>query len=370
MTMRSCLISAAEPSGDAIAAGILSELYARRPDHLWTGCQGPHMRAVGVPDFDVKAQVSRLSAAGLVELIPRLPALFAARSGLQRALKSRPRVAIFVDAPDFHLPLAKRSRALGVPTIVVVPPQWWAWRPGRLELMHQYADLVLCLFEFEVAPLRARGIPAHWIGHPAATLLSEAPPPTDNEPVDLHITVMPGSRPAQVRRALGPMCNGVQAALQKTGKTARIEVPWRLRSSPPRIQGVSFVTESGCDVLKRSDLALVAAGTATLEAAALGVPSIITATAHPLTAAIARPLLRSEHLGLPNVLLKEEVVVELHQELHRDKIGAVLCPMLNELRAARQSADSIRERLRPVLGPPGFGRRAATFIEPLIAADA
>jgi len=121
--------------------------------------------------------------------------------------------------------------------------------------------------------------------------------------------------------------------------------------------------------LARSDLALVAAGTATLEAAVLGVPTVITAVAHPLTAAIARPLLRGKHLGLPNILLREQVVVELRQELDPDKLSAVLSPMITELPAARQRAHGIRERLRPILGAPGFAERAADFIEPLIAND-
>ncbi len=370
MSSRTCLISAAEPSGDHLAAGILKEVSARHPQLSWVGCQGPAMAAVRGVEFRAAAQVSQLSAAGLLELLPRLPALFAARRGLQDLLRASPELAIFVDAPDFHLPLAARARDHGIPTVVVVPPQWWAWRPGRLAAMHRYADLVLCLFDFEVNPLRARGVAAHWIGHPAADLLTRVRPPLSGETGSLRIALLPGSRPSEVQRYLQPMVVGVRTALKQVGRSAVIEVPWRLERQPPSLPGVHFQRAPGPTVLERSDLALVAAGTASLEAAALGVPMVIAAAAHPVTAAIARPLLRDQALGLPNILLNEQVVTEVHQDLRPDSLSAALSPLIDEPGAARRRAVAIRERLRPHLGLPGFAARAAEFIEPLVTSRA
>jgi len=166
------------------------------------------------------------------------------------------------------------------------------------------------------------------------------------------------------------MVAGVRTALEKTGKSAQIEVPWRLEGQPPTLPGVLFQRTSGPAVLERSDLALVAAGTASLEAAALGVPMVIAAAAHPITAAIARPLLKGRPLGLPNILLNDEVVMEVHQDLRSDSLSAALTPLIAEPDAARRRADTIRERLRPRLGLPGFAARAAQFIEPLVTSHA
>ena len=369
MIQSTCLLTAAEPSGDALAAGMLEELHIRHPTWAWLGCQGPMMAAVASADHEAVARVSDLSAAGFIEVIPRLPALIAARRQLRAVLEDGPKVAIFVDAPDFHLPLAAQARALGVPTVLVVPPQWWAWRPRRLDSIQLHADLVLCLFAFEVNPLRARGVAAHWIGHPAATLFNKERPTSSNEARPLRIALLPGSRPSEVRRSLSAMCAGVDLALRRTARTARIEVPWRLPTSPPVIAGVEFLRGTGPEILHRADIAVVAAGTATLEAAALGVPNIITATAHPLTAAIARPLLKDQPLGLPNILLKGRVIPELHQNLAPHRIAALIEPLIAEPKAAQQRADAIRQRLRPLLGEPGFAARAAGFIEPLVAGN-
>ena len=188
------------------------------------------------------------------------------------------------------------------------------------------------------------------------------------EEQELRIALLPGSRSFEVRRNLGSMCAGVREALRCTGQAARMQVPWRLNSPPPSIPGVEFVREAGPSVLERSDLALVAAGTATLEAAALGVPTVITAAAHPVSALLARRFLNTPFLGLPNILLQERVITELHQDLTPAKISAALAPLIANLPAAKTRAEKIRQRLHPILGAPGLGARAASYIEPMVCA--
>ena len=369
VTASPSILSAAEASGDRIAAGILAHLARREPQLRWTGCWGSAMAADCQAPFDPLGDVSDLSASGAVELIPHLPALLRARMRLQAALDRQPDLAVFVDAPDFHLPLAARARRQGIPTVLVVPPQWWAWRPRRLQTMGAHADLVLCLFRFEVEPLRAQGVAAHWIGHPAAVLLEpqvELRSPTPDE--TLKVAILPGSRPAEVRRYLRPFLAGLQLALGSTGRRAEVTVPWRLASAPPKVEGVSFRRSEGAVVLAQADLALVAAGTATLEAAAVGVPTVIAAAANPVTAAIARRLLRKRRLGLPNILLNDDVIPELQQDLHPQRLAAALAPLLDDPNGARRQAALVRQRLRPYLGKPGFGARAADCISGLLQA--
>jgi lipid-A-disaccharide synthase len=362
-----CILSAAEPSGDRIAAGILTKLRRHRPQLRWRGCAGDAMTAVPGAGFEPLAAVSDLSASGLVEVLPRLPAVLRARRKLQATLRDGAALAVFVDAPDFHLPLAALAREQGIKVVLVVAPQWWAWRPGRLQQISRCADLVLCLFRFEVAPLRAAGVAAHFIGHPAAPLLQQqVAPRAPQQRGALRIAVLPGSRPSEVARYLRPFVAGLQQATATGGLEAELIVPWRLPASPPPLPGVRFVREEGRAVLADADLALVAAGTATLEAAALGVPTVIAAAAHPITAAVARRLLRTDRLGLPNILLDGDVIRELHQDLRPARIAEAVAPILADPVAAHERAAGIRQRLVPVLGPPGFAARAAGEISQLL----
>jgi len=362
-----CILSAAEPSGDRIAAGILAHLQQDRPQLRWRGCAGDAMSAVPGSCFEPLAAVSDLSASGLIELLPRLPSLFRARRKLEGALRGGAALAVFVDAPDFHLPLAALARQQGIPTVLVVAPQWWAWRPSRLRQITRCADLVLCLFRFEVAPLRAAGVAAHFVGHPAAALLQQqVRPGGSSQRRSRRIAVLPGSRPSEVARNLRPFVAGLQQATARAGLEAELVVPWRLPAAPPTLQGVRFLRQEGRAVLAGSDLALVAAGTATLEAAALGVPTVISAAANPITAAVARQALNTARLGLPNILLGEDAIPEVHQDLRPARLAQAVAPILADPIAAQKEAAQIRQRLRPVLGPPGFAARAASEIGQLL----
>lgn len=355
------ILSAAEPSGDALAGPVLSELARRRPDLRWTGFGGASMR--GVPTFDPLGDVADLSAAGLVEILPSLPRILRAGTRLRRAIGTGPPIAVFVDAPDLHLPLAREARAGGARTVQFVAPQVWAWRPGRARFLARHFDLVLCLFRFEVQGLLGSGVRAAWVGHPLADRLAgpEVPRGAEGTPV---LAVLPGSRPAEIARHLGPFVAAAHAAL--AGRGGEIVVPWRLAARPPALRGVRFETAAGIDVLRRADVALVAAGTASLEAAALGVPQLAAVRVHPASAAIARRLLRTRWVALPNVLLGDQVVPEHVQDL--SGVARGLAAMLDDLPSARERAVDVAARLREVLGPPGFALRVADSLGPSLPA--
>jgi lipid-A-disaccharide synthase len=376
------LFTVAEPSGDRLAAPILAELAKTGRALSWTGVAGPEMReraAEGRISYTPVGEVAELSASGLIELLPSLHRVLRVRQRLLRVLKRRPPVAVFVDGPDLHLPLMLRARVAGIRTIGIVAPQTWAWRPGRVDLLRRAADLVLCLFRFEVDPLRAAGVAARWIGHPAADLALpwELPGVPGREP-DLGVArapailaILPGSRPEAARRLLQPLVAAAQVLVESvaasgTRERPRIVVPWRLPAAPPRIAGVEFSADSGPAVLRRARAALVAAGTATLEAAVLGVPVVAVAAAHPVTAAVASRLLRVPFLSLPNLLLGREAIPEFRQQVDAAPIAAALQPAFLEVRSARAQARALADELQTLLGPPGYARRAAECILPLL----
>jgi lipid-A-disaccharide synthase len=351
------LFTAAEVSGDRLGGSVLSALAALRPDLRWRGVGGPAMAASGV--FDAFGDVDRLGGAGLVELLPRLPALAAARRTLLAAIADAPPLAVFVDAPDLHLALARRSRRLGVPTALLVVPQFWAWRPGRRQEVAAAATLALCLFRHEVAPLRRLGVAAFWVGHPAADL-EPVPPGARRSP---RLALLPGSRRSEIARHLRPFV----AAARALGCTD-VEVAWRPVDAPPSMDGVRFTRDSGPSLLARADVALVAPGTATLEAALLGVPTVVAGGLHPVSARVARRLLRVPTVALPNLLLGREVLPEVLQDLHVERLTAALGPLFADLASARERALALADELRPAVGSPGFGARAAARLLPLLEA--
>ena len=355
------LLTAAEVSGDQLAGPVLAELAIRRPELTWTGFGGACMQRA--PAFRPLGDVRDLSGAGLVELLPTLPRLLRGRARLARALRRRPRLAVFVDAPDLHLPLARRARRAGVRTVQLAAPQFWAWRPGRARFLAEHLDLVLCLFAFEARRLMRAGARAVHVGHPLADRLAApgppAPPRRSAGPV---LAVLPGSRPSEVGRHLEPFVRAARGAL--AGRAGEIVVPWRLATPPPPLAGVRFDPRPGADVLAEADAALVAVGTATLEAAALGTPTIAAARLHPATFAVARRLLRTRWTALPNVLLGERAIPEHLQDL--GGLRGDLRRLLDEPAEAAERADDVARRLRAELGPAGFAPRVADCLLPLL----
>jgi len=371
------VFTAGEVSGDRLGASVLAAIQRDRPSWSWTGFGGDEMRRLSC--FESLGRVEELSGAGGVELLPALPRLLRGRRCLEAALSEKPALAVFVDAPDLHLPLARRARRRGTRTVLVVAPQTWAWRAGRRERLGEAADLVLCLFPFEVEPLRRAGIAAHWIGHPAVELvLDRMNQPQGSRPLQSGsapvIALFPGSRPHEVRRHLGPMVSAARLVLASHGSgvgaalRGRMLVPWRLGSPPPHMDGVEFVDESGPRVLQRVDAALIAAGSATLQAAMLAVPSVVVANLHPVTAALARRWIRSPWLALPNILLGEQAVPEIVQDLRPSRLAEELQLCLGA--DARVEADDLSGRLAAALGPAGFAERASSYILPMLGQGA
>lgn len=354
--MTAPVFTVGEPSGDGLAGPVLAAIAASRPELRWSGVGGPHMAGTGT--HDPLADVDTLGGAGLVELVPRLPSILRTRRRLTKALDALPPLAVFVDAPDLHLPLARRARERGIRTALLVVPQFWAWRPRRVETIGAAADLALCLFQHEVSPLRQRGLAAFWVGHPVGAL-PLATPPARGRPT---LALLPGSRPSEVSRHLAPFVAAARAL------DCSIEVAWRLPADPPQIDGVRFRRDPGVDVLASADVALVAAGTATLEAAILGVPTVVAARLHPVTAAVARRALRVEHVALPNLLLGEAALPEVLQDLSVGRLVAALRPLVRDPSGARQRAVTTSARLRRLVGGGAFAPRAAERILALLDA--
>ena len=320
MTPPQILISAGEASGD-LHAGRLVRALRERTGAVLFGLGGPHMREAGV---ELIAESREVSVLGITEILHRLPQLSRVfRKLLAAERERRPALAILVDFPGFHLRLARRLQARGVPNVYFISPQFWAWRPWRVRLVRRRFALVLCIFPFEVDFFRKAGVNAEYIGHPLVGAVRPSMGRADFaarwglDPAKPILTLLPGSRPSEVERHLPVMLEAckriasgrsVQFALAAAPGMAAGDFGGALASS-----GVRLVENATYDALAAADAAVVTSGTATVEAALLGVPMVVVYRVSRATALLAKPLVRTPYFAMPNLIAGRRVVPELIQ---------------------------------------------------------
>jgi lipid-A-disaccharide synthase len=242
-------------------------------------------------------------------------------------LRDRPDVFIGVDAPDFNLGLERTLREAGVPTVHFVCPSIWAWRAGRARTIARSADLVLCLFPFEPELLQRHGVRAAYVGHPLADAIPAQPPRQQARArlgLDAEaptLAVLPGSRRSEIQYiAPALLAAAAQLLRERPALQAVLPVapglrpliePLAARFGHPSLR---LVDGRSHEVLAACDVALVASGTATLEAALYKCPMVIAYRMHPLSWALMKRMALQPWVGLPNILCGEFAVPELIQE--------------------------------------------------------
>ena len=280
--MPKILVSAGEASGDLYASLVVEELRRLDPRMEFFGCTGPRLRTAGVRTV---VDAASLAVVGLLEVVAHIPRIHGEyRKLLAAAREQRPSLAILTDSPDFHLRVARRLHAQGVPVVYLVAPQAWAWRKGRVKQMRRDLTRLFCIFPFEEAFFRGEGVNATYIGHPLARLVK--PTLSRDEFFRKHrlapgrplISVLPGSRRGEAARHLPALIDAagrlyrdqaVNLVLPASATTGAAFFEERVGGSPIRvIEGESW------DAMAHSDLALAASGTVTVEAALLGTPMV------------------------------------------------------------------------------------------------
>ena len=337
--MKRIAIIAGEASGDLLAARLILALRQRCPALQFEGIAGVEMQAAGCHSL---FPLEKLSVMGLVEVLVHLPELLSIRKQLfERWRDNPPDLFIGVDAPDFNLPLAAKLHAIGIPTVHYVSPSVWAWRAKRVRKMRGNIDLMLTLFPFEVDFYHEHGITAEFVGHPLA---DEIEPQIDRQRVRQSlnlpeaaplITLMPGSRQSELAfhaQLFVEAANQVATELPEalflvplTTKETRALFEAALKSHADKSLRVRILFGHARDALAASDLALVCSGTATLEAALLRCPMIITYRLSAFSAWVYKKLRYLTWVGLPNILLGRLVVPELLQDdATPEKLSAAL----------------------------------------------
>ena len=361
------MIVAGEVSGDIHGGNMLRELLVIRPEVQAFGVGGDRLVANGLKAV---ATTDELAHMGLVEVVRELPRI---RRLMQRlvveARDRRPALAVLVDSPDFNLRLAARLRSLGIPVVLFVSPQLWAWRRGRVRKVRRLSREVLCILPFEVRFYHEHGVPARYVGHPLVDEIARAGlADQPSAPRDGRLGLLPGSRAMEVRQLLPVMLEAARRLPPDTvDELVLVEAPGMgaevdrvLAASVPDARLRRVRGEERRRDLAACTLAWTASGTATLECALLGVPMVVGYRLQSLSYALARILVRVPHVALVNLIAGRRVAPELLQaDWEPGRLAAVTRQLLGDgIDAQRDALGAVRERL----GGPGASRRAAEAI--------
>ena len=369
--MARILIVAGEASGDRLGGMLLREVKEVAPHHSFVGVGDWELEAQGV---ELLVRSHELDVVGGLEAVSRLPRLYYAYTMLKDLILSRKVDALLlIDYPGMNLKLAQLARSVGLPVVYYVSPQIWAWRPGRIKRIRRSVNLMLVILPFEEEIYRRAHVPVAYVGHP---LLDVVKPkmgrgdfrrlyglPLDGELVAL----LPGSRKQELDYLLEGMVRAAEILAKVRGTAFVLPVAPTLSLEDVEARWSRLVKDRdiNCVIMQgdtysavaAADAALVASGTATLEAALLGTPQVLVYRVNPVTYAIGKRLVRVKWLSLVNIILGAQVIPELVQSKAKAPIMAREIETL--LDGGGEEMGREMARLRDILGPPGASARAA-----------
>ena len=355
---------AGEASGDALGARLMAVLRSRQADIAFAGVGGERMAAQGLVSL---FPIQNLAVMGFLEVLPRLRQL---RQRLRETAadieKRRPDVVVTIDSPGFTLRLLAAIRGLGVKRVHYVAPQAWAWREGRVRHYPGLWDQLLCLLPFEPEFFARHGLPATFVGHP---VLESGADTGDSarfraqhniDPAARILIVMPGSRRTEVSRLLpilGETLRRMPDVVPVVPVAALVADAVRGGTQDWVRQPILVTAESEkFDAFAASAAALTKSGTSTLELAMARVPMVVTYRVNPLSAAIARWLIKVRYASIINLIAGSEVIPELIQDACTpDRLATTVQRLLHDPVAAeaqRSACGSVLKMLRPGTGLP------------------
>lgn len=335
-------IVAGETSGDILGAGLIRALKSQMPDARFVGVAGPRMQEAGCETW---YEMEELAVMGIVEVLGRLPRLLSIRRDLtQRFTELAPDVFVGIDAPDFNITLEGRLKARGIRTIHYVSPSVWAWRQKRVFKIGRATDLVLAFLPFEKAFYDKFNVPCRFIGH---TMADAMPLQPDKLAARAHLGIaperhclalLPGSRGAEVEMLSADFLRSAQRLRQRYPDLAvlvplvnakRREQFERIKQETAPELDVHLLDGQAREAMIASDAALLASGTAALECMLAKCPMVVGYRMKPFTFWLAKRLVKTPWVSLPNLLAGRELVKELLQEeCTPDKLAAALLPWL------------------------------------------
>lgn len=348
---------AGETSGDILGAGLIRELKARVPDARFVGVAGPLMQAEGCESW---YEMEELAVMGIVEVLGRLRRLLQIRSDLtQRFTELQPDVFVGIDAPDFNITLEGNLKKQGIRTIHYVSPSVWAWRQKRVFKIGRATDLVLAFLPFEKAFYDRFAVPCRFIGHTMADAMPLNPDKNAaRETLGIAagakcLALLPGSRGAEVDMLSADFLRTAQL-LRKRWPALEVVVPLvnaKRREQFEKIKveiapelHVHLLDGKAREAMIASDAALLASGTAALECMLAKCPMVVGYRMKPFTFWLAKRLVKTDYVSLPNLLAGRELVKELLQnECEPLGLASALEPLLEDGAVSHQMHDTFRD---------------------------
>jgi lipid-A-disaccharide synthase len=375
MPEKQILISSGEASSDMYAARLVTALRERTQARFF-GMGGPRMAEAGV---ELIADYHEVAVVGIAEVLHKIPSVIGVQNRLKReALRRHAALAILVDSPGTHLGVARRMKQTGVKVGYFIGPQVWAWRAGRVRIVKRRVNQMVVIFPFEEKIYCDAGVLVTFVGHPLVDVVKASM--TRAEFAALHnldankpiVTILPGSRPSEIRQNYGRILEACER-LHRTNN----EIQFVLAAAPnltsdffspyassavemKQVRGATY------DALAAADCAIVASGTATIEAALLGTPMVVIYRVRPLSAFILRRMIRTPFFSMVNLIAGRRVVTELIQDdFTPEAVESEVRRLLDSPGTTSEMRASLAE-VRAKLGPGGAIERAADIFAQML----
>lgn len=375
MTEKNILISAGEASSDMYAARLATALRARTGAKFF-GMGGPRMAEAGV---ELVADYHEVAVVGIAEVLHKIPTVIGVQNRLKREAKRRnAALAILVDSPGTHLGVARRLKQIGVPVGYFIGPQIWAWRPGRVRTVKRRVNRMVVIFPFEEKIYRDAGVPVNFVGHPLVDVVRPTKTRAEfaalykldpNKPI---VCILPGSRQNEIRQNHGTIA---EACVRLSRGDKKIQF---VLAAAPNLKPDFFASYARADIdiklvqgatydaLSAADCAIVASGTATIEAALLGTPMVVVYRVSSLSAFILRRMIRTPFFSMVNLIAGRSVVPELIQDDFTPAAVEAQIRSLLDSPAARDEMKSNLAEVRAKLGPGGAIERTADIFAQML----
>jgi lipid-A-disaccharide synthase len=371
---RRILISCGEASGDLFAAELVREL-ARLDDSVECfGLGGERLAQAGA---ELLVTLDKVSVIGLVEVLGKIPALRRARDTLlEAAAARRPEAAVLIDFSGFNLRLAKKLKKMGIPIVYYVSPQVWAWRRRRVRTIRDTASKMLVIYPFEEDFYRSEGVPVCFVGHPIVDLVrlredrSRFCERVGVDPNRTLVAIMPGSRPREIEIHLPILARALELIAAKRSdldilvlKASTIDKDELLAGLGRVGPWVHVVEDATYEGLAYASVAVVASGTATVEAALSGTPMVVVYRVGRLSYRLGKPFVHLPHYAMVNLIARKTVVPELIQD---DMTPEAIAHEALDLIESPAAADAMRNELAEVKARLGGGGASARAAEEVI----
>ena len=371
------MLSAGEASGDLHGANLAEALKAVDPQVELIGMGGEQMRKAGVRIvYDIK----NLGVIGIGEIIKKIPFFYKLRTFLVNTMKEeKPDALVCIDYPGFNMKLIEKAKEAGIPVIYYILPTIWAWHKSRGNVIAEYTDLAVSLFPFEAEMYKEMGTNVVYGGHP---LLDTVKPSMSKDEAysffglqkeKKTVLFMPGSRVQEVQSLYGKMLaagkllqdkiEGLQFMVPKASTIDRHMLEEAAREANLEVH---IGEERVYDMMNIADAAICASGTATLETALMGVPTLLVYRVNVLTYWLSKILVHLDSIGLPNIISGHRIMPELWQdEVTPENIEAAVLPWLVDA-AASEKARHLMTGVRRQMGEAGAVRRTAEIISEFV----